>query len=155
MEFTKMHCVYPGGLRNVLNACLSPKTLTKQIFEKFPRHDCLHAYLLAIILLRHCLCWHIAAFLGTLSPPVDQWNGVKPFAGVCGASPVCLCLCAWGQTKRETPFINTLLHSATSGHKLHRVLQFSCKMRGLIWAIHNYTGKRSFIAIQYLMGCML
>lgn len=38
----------------------------------------------ACSLLPCCLCWHIAAFLfGALAPPVDPWDSVKPFAGVC------------------------------------------------------------------------
>ena len=36
-------------------------------------------------------CWSVIALLGPFQPPVDHWNGVKPLAGVCIVSPVCVC----------------------------------------------------------------
>lgn len=55
---------------------LLPKTFAKS----FEIMHCLHPYALAPNLPLHCLCWHIATFLGTLLPPVDQWNNMKHLA---------------------------------------------------------------------------
>lgn len=40
----------------------------------------IHVYFLALI--HPCLCWCMTAYLGTLQPPVDQWNDVKPLPRV-------------------------------------------------------------------------
>lgn len=45
--------------------------------------------LLAGCLLLLCLCWHIAAFVGALPPPIDQRNSVKRLAEL---SPACTCV---------------------------------------------------------------
>lgn len=45
----------------------------------------LNPCLLASSLFLSCFCWHIAAFLGTLQPPINQWNSLK--LGMYTASP--------------------------------------------------------------------
>lgn len=54
-----------------------------------------------LYLLLLCLCWHIAVFLGMLPLPVDQWNSMKPLAGMCIV------------TKNKDEFVKTVLHSTT------------------------------------------
>ena len=48
-------------------------------------HCLLYSHLLLL-----CLCWCIAAHLSALLPVVDQWNRVKPQAGMCIVSPACM-----------------------------------------------------------------
>lgn len=52
----------------------------------------------------------LLCFFSMFPPPADQWNGVKPLAGMCITSPA-------RQTKQD-PLIKQLLYN---GQKLHRV----------------------------------
>ena len=44
---------------------------------------------IACSLLLSCFCWCIAVFLGRFLHPVDQWDDVKPLAGLCITSTTC------------------------------------------------------------------
>lgn len=66
------------------------------------------------------LCGHVAAFLDTLPPPVEQWQSVKPSAEMGIMSPTCVCASFYACTRlNKTGTPQTLLRSATSGQKFH------------------------------------
>ena len=60
--------------------CISflTKHLLSQFLSIFLFKHCSHPCLLACGLLLHCLRWCIAAYLGPVLPPVDQWNSATP-----------------------------------------------------------------------------
>ncbi len=64
-----------------------PSSFAKQLFLESLKHA-LFTFTFTC-LQPPCLCWCIAASLGALAPPVDQWNSVKPLAGIQIMSPAC------------------------------------------------------------------
>lgn len=70
-----MQCVYAQALMKILSALPSYKTLAKPMLSWS---------------LLPSLCWHTAAYLGTLMQPVNQRTSMMSLVGLCIAS---LCLC--------------------------------------------------------------
>lgn len=75
------------------------KIFSKSIFIIFADLHCLQA---GSVLL-HCLCWCML-YLGTLPPPVNRWNSVKPLAEMCMVSPIYVRSFSCGQKLHIAPF---------------------------------------------------
>ncbi len=85
---TKVSVSHQNSLRvSLRSVSFIIKHLQRLIFCTFHILHRLCPCLLVGSLLLLCFCWCIAAYFGVLPPPVDQWNNVKPQAGLDIASP--------------------------------------------------------------------
>ncbi len=109
---TKFLFIFCVTHQNKLHVSLKPGKQLECIWSIF------FTYLLVSSVLLSCLCWSIAAFFDVLPPLLDQWNSVKPLAGMCIA---CSCECMCVDKLNWVPLVKNLLHSTTIGQKLHRV----------------------------------
>ncbi len=128
---TKMYCVYPRGLTNMFNAFPSSENICKANFKSIlnPSNDLLL-----------CICWCPAAFLGTLQPPVVQWDSVKPLAGMC---VTCFFVCM-----HETNETGTLLQRATLQTPV-----LVCRAYNSTHALHNLQSRQIAVLIT-LHDCL-
>lgn len=74
-------------------------------------------------LLFPCLCRRIDAHLCALLPPVDQWNNIKPLAGMCFVSVVfgCVSLCVC-KKKKNWPILGGIKKKNSTGNLLKDAL---------------------------------
>ncbi len=104
--------MYPWSLTNTLSA-----------FSLLIKHLQSHFYLKVWFLYIHVylLTYFVGTLLHFLLPPVDQWNSVKPVAGMCIISPTCWRTCIHVNKQIGDPCVKTLLHSANNGQKLQTI----------------------------------
>lgn len=99
------------------------KIFSKSIFKIFANLHCLHQCLQAGSVLLHCLCWCML-YLGTLPPPVNRWNSVKPLAEMwIYVTHICAFFFMWSKTPHCT-FLGIVVVGSLRYSSLTSLLNF-------------------------------